>query len=500
MRVTRSRLIFLIFLLILAGLVVWFKVLPLGQATYSLEYPASANFFGGKGFIGRLSPADRVLIEPNQPAKIIGDPIYFSVFTPRTFSNAKITITYQNNLTAATPVIETGVLVDRVVWRYKTAPLENSLLDSGFSDWFALRSGDILLLQKNQIFSDVADFLKVLKNQPEKICGSVNLKSCLALYNADSLSGNFSNYQPGTISNFKKINIPLQGTHQFYFNKPVGNNFNFAFDFSDLNLNRDDDPVYVNIYQAGRKVYSQVISDGFGKENSGQSRNFSTSFYWTSGSSEPGLYKLEIKADDDIIIKDITSAPSALVALGRLHPVAAADSDLSFWTDSSFILATTDNPASRQVLNFANQNFSLDQTFHQFEFLSNHYGVKKVHLNSDDVILENDGTFSFDQNSFFNPEINVVDRHFVLSDNLKYILAKYQRPTVFKNNLKQATVSLDITGAYREKGKYSFIISIPGLTSVGQGDLGIKQIKIEFSGRTLWDKLKEKFSAYANKI
>ena len=500
MRVTRIRLIFLTFLLILAGLVVWFKVLPLGQATYSLKYPAAANFWGGKGFIGRLSPVDRVIIEPNQPAKITGDPVYFSVFTPRTFSNAKVTITYQNNLTAATPIVETGVLVDQVVWRYKTAPLENSLLDNRFADWSSLRSGDILLLQKNKTFSDVTDFLKILNNQPEKICGSVNLKSCLALYNIDGLSNNFSKYQSTAISNFKKIDIPLQGTHQFYFNKPVGNNFHFAFDFSDLNLNRDDDPVYINIYQAGRKVYSQIISDGLGGENSGQSRNFAASFSWIASSSESGLYKLEIKADDDIIIKDITSAPSALVAIGRLHPVTAANSDLSFWTDSSFILTTTDNPASRQVLSFGNQNFSLDQTFHQFEFLNNRYGVKKVHLNHDDVILENDGVFSFDQNSFFNPEINLVDRHFVLSDNFKYVLAKYQKPIALSHNLKQATVSLNIIGAYREKGKYSFIISIPGLTSVGQGNLEIKEIKIEFSGRTLWDKLKEKFLAYANKI
>ena len=67
------------------------------------------------------------------------------------------------------------------------------------------------------------------------------------------------------------------------------------------------------------------------------------------------------------------------------------------------------------------------------------------------------------------------------------------------NNFKQATVILNTKEAYRENGKYSFMISVPGLSLANSGNLKISSIKVEFSGRTLLDKIKEKISFYDDK-
>ena len=496
MRIMRIRLILLIFWLILAGLIVWFKVVPSGKITYYLNYPAKINILGGKGFIGNFTPADRVSIKPGQMANISGDPVYFSVFTPRTFSQAKVIVTYQDNLTTSTPIIEAGVLVDNVVWRYQLASLENKILDNDFSTWFKIKSGDTLLLQKDKKFSSVADFLTSLKNEPQSICDSNSVRTCLALYNVNSL--NSDNYDLNKIISFKPITIPLQGASQFYFMARGNQDLKFDFDFTDLNLDKKSDPVIISIYHGDKKIYSTTVSDNSGGDGTGVVRNFSVPLSYLAISSSTDLYKLEIKAGDDIVTKKINQAPSALNIIGKIHPVTVSSLPLSFWTDSSFIKLTTNNPASRQEISYGNKSFSLQAPYQQFEFSSNEAGLKKVTLNKDDVILENDSVFSFTPDSFFNPDFKKVDEHFVLASDTTYILANYNNPKDLGNNLKQASVILNTQEAYREQGKYSFMISVPGLSLANSGNLLIKEVKIEFSGRSLIDKIKEKFSSYVN--
>jgi hypothetical protein len=181
-----------------------------------------------------------------------------------------------------------------------------------------------------------------------------------------------------------------------------------------------------------------------------------------------------------------------------LRPVAAGN-NLSFFTDSSFIQVTTDNPASRQILDFGDQSFALSETYHQFEFSDNSASVQRIHLRHDDVILENNGVFAFNRETLFDPQLSSVDRHFVLDDNLAYVLADYQTPQDLGTGWKEATAVLDTAGAYREKGKYSFILSVPGLSQVNQGNLEIKEIKVTFSGTTLKDKLTQIINKYASR-
>ena len=498
MKHRRIRLILLTFWLILAGLIVWFKVVPLGHITYSLSYPAKINLLGGKGFIGRFTPVDRVTFKAGQLAKISGDPVYFSISTPRTFSKAKITVTYQDNLTSATPIVSAGVLVDNIVWRYKLAPLQNSLLDNNFRNWQKLQWGDTLLLQKTNHFSSVSEFLTALKDKSENICHNQELKSCLILYNTDDLVNYFpENKTLSLAADFKPITTPLQGTHQFYFTVVNNKEQQFAFNFTDLNLDAKADQVIISIYKGDNKVYSKTITDNFGGEGSGKIRNFSDSFSLPNNLLLPGLYKLEIKASDDIVIKEISKAPSTLNIIGRVHPVAS-NKALSFWTDSSFIQVTTNNPASLQTIKYGNKTFSLSAAYEPFEFSNLENGIKEISLNHDDVILGNDGVFSLAPTDFFNPEFKQLDRHFVASNTDEYILAKYQSPTTLSNGFKQATVILDTQEAYREKGKYSFILSVPGLSLENKGNIMVKEIKVEFSGRTLGDKIKEKIHSYVN--
>ncbi len=54
-------------------------------------------------------------------------------------------------------------------------------------------------------------------------------------------------------------------------------------------------------------------------------------------------------------------------------------------------------------------------------------------------------------------------------------------------------VEFDLRGAYREDGKYTFLISAPGLNPNDALDdyLEIEEIKVELKGKTLIEKIRE---------
>ncbi|MCX6796691.1 MAG: hypothetical protein NTW06_04320, partial [Candidatus Falkowbacteria bacterium] len=161
---------FRIILWSLLGLVVlwllYMGIVPSGKITYDTDFK-NDNFF-----IKKLTPAERVdEIKRNVPPslfqsfgeasqKIIGDPVYFSLRTPRRFNSANIEIKYKNN--SELPIIETGVLVDKIVWRYNTKPIENRVIDQLSVKWNMIKSGETIFLQREKKYKSVEEFLKNL--------------------------------------------------------------------------------------------------------------------------------------------------------------------------------------------------------------------------------------------------------------------------------------------------------------------------------------------------
>lgn len=135
--------------------IIWQAIVPGGQAVYSFDF--KKNSF----FIGRLTPHERVSGIANGQQKIVGEPVYFNLWTPRPFSKLKLTIRYKNN---RTPLIEAGVLIDQKSNAYYRAPLHNETLNDLYrnKNWGVVQDGHIILLQKEETYASVQDFLKKL--------------------------------------------------------------------------------------------------------------------------------------------------------------------------------------------------------------------------------------------------------------------------------------------------------------------------------------------------
>lgn len=482
-KLSKIRQLLIVLLIVIIGAFLYFKIIPFGKISY--ERSRENTFRSGKGFISNFSPSDR--IDEDIPSRIISDPIYFSIFTPRTFDRAKLIIKYKDNLSALTPIIEGGVLVDNLVWRYDLQPLENNIIESLKHEWPFIESGGEILLQKNQKYSDLETFRQDLSADNLTDCSPV-ANNCLALYNYPL---NIDYSLPNWESQELVIDKPLRGPHQFYVYVQKGE-FSIDVECVDLNQDKGADPITINVYRNNELIGQSILSDSNLNPTSAQVENKELS--WQKNNLLAGVYKVEIKISNDMVIKKIVSSSDRLAFVNRVWPVSIGG-PVDLFTDVPYIQVKALNPASRQNINFAGEEFSADEIYKQFEFNTlNKEAIKKIHLEKDDVILENNGVFAWDKSSLFNPEFTKVDSHFILNDSLEYIIANYISPKK-EGGWKVATIDIDLKSAYREKGKYSFIISVPGLRAEDDINdyLDVGSIRIELEGRTLWQKIKSLF-------
>ena len=456
-------------------------VVPSGEITYI------QNFKDDSYFIPKLTTAERVE-KSDGSVKIVGDPVYFALRAPRSFDSAQLTLRYKN--LSGLPVMEAGVLADKTVWRYDLEPLENQIIGQLAESWHTISSHGLVLLQREHQFNSVDEFLNDLPDLDR-----------IALYNYD-LKTNYilEDYEPSGAPGALSCNVSaaLRGTHQFY-TYIKDETLDFTFTILDLNKNQDSELVEVSLYFDSELIASQDLSDDGIETDSGEIKDDRELALKLANLPE-GVYKIEIKANDDIVIKNICTAQSKLAVINKLWLYKDERQDIELFTDSRSLQATTIHPDSQQSIRAGANELIIDETYRQFstevkkatatDFLA------RIHLAKDGVVISGLGTFSFDFERHINPAIKRVDSHLdINADNIDFILARY-------HGIEQdgewclATAEFDLKAAYQEKGKYNIIISIPGLRADDDVDdyIVVDEIKIELKVKTLWEKIKEMIS------
>lgn len=477
----KIRLILGLIALILVFLFLCLKVVPFGHITYSRTWPR--GLASGKGFIYDFKPAERIDASSSS-LRLVAEPVYFSLYAPRAFDSAEITVKYRDQLATATPVIEVGVLRDKLTGQYELQPLQNNIVDRYRFSWPRLEdSSERLVLQTEKYYSDASEFNQDLKAGNLKGCPG-GPTACVATYNYQ-LDSEFR--LPDYVALVPTvINQPLRGAHQFYVYFK-SSSWRLAFDFVDLNLDKEQDPITVNVYEGDDVIATKTLTDNNPAPASGQSEN---KILTLSGQKASGLYRVEIKVSDDIVLSKLNSSSDKIAFINKIWPVSGAGS-LTLFTDASYLSVSTVNPASLGKISFGGDSFVLDKTYKQFSFQAGQ-GINKVVLDQDDLILENSGVFAFSSSNLVNPGTQKVDRYFSPSDNIKYIIADYERP-LEEDGVKTAHAALDLKGAVNEKNKYTFLISVPGLDGVtgAENYLDIQEIRIRLTGKTMFEKIKE---------
>lgn len=481
-----------VFVLVLIFLL-WQWLSPLGhwscRTTFSNDNLEYLFRTGSSACLGQPSPSERYAYNLEGKLIMLADPLYFSVFSPRPFSKIELEIVFKPHLSNASSIFEAGFLADPTLWRYQLKPVYNLWLEKLSSNWQTTQSGNLTLFQKENQFNSVEDFLESWQSDNKNLCKDFN---CLATYNLTEgiLPTAFKLDDQLSDGGYTDFPYAFRGSHQFYFYL-AEDGLELSGSLIDLNENRDKDDLEILVFRESSQVTALKIIDNR-LEVELSSEPSSEQFFKIAREEFPtGLYKLDIRASDDLVIDNFRVNSSYLSAINKIWPIS--QEPVSLITDSPYLQVKSLSPLSLQKINFSNSSLTLDQIYHQYEIVSDQTGWQEIKLAQGGLILENSGVFASNPNSLLNPTYARLDRFVSRNEQIEFVLADYNQVEVLEDGWQRAKIDFSSPGFYRENNKYNLILSVPGLRldNATGGLVEIKEINIKFSGSSLRDKIKD---------
>ncbi len=456
----------------------WLAIIPSGKISYA------TNFKGFNDFISQLTPKERISAEPDGTQDIIGDPGYFSLRTPRPFNQAKVTVKFQAS--PDLPIVEAGVSTDGRTWQYDLQPLYNAKLEELMKSWNVISDGGTILLQRTKQFDSIADFLTNPPPDDQIALSDYNLKTDYLL----------PGYQPQRATS--TMCRPLVGAYQFYTYVKNENLFD-DFIFQDLNKISGANPIDVYVYYRDKLIDSEFLADDGVIDGNSEQKPW-RHLRLNLANLPEGVYKVDVRVNGDIVTRSITTGQSKMAFINNL-PLAdtpEVSCGLNFFTDGQTLSVQTSHPADLGKINIiksgtssSSEELDVNQAYQIFSANDLPPSGSRIILTDGGLSLSTDGLFSLSAEQMVDPRLKVVDANFDADrEGVDYILAKYT-PPVRRGDWLVAQANFDLTGAFRLWNKYYFLISAPGLSATDQlnDQVRIKEIKVDLTGTSLWEKL-----------
>ncbi len=467
------------FLIVVIIILAYFYVVPFGKISYSQNFSKNYyNLLGGKGFFHKLGPVDR-LFDNN---KIIGDPVYFYLKTPRTFSKAKLKIKYllspELEKTNEYLNFEAGVLVDKENWHYDLKPIFNSALEQlkNSEDFNISREENLFFAQRKSVeqFSSAQEFLDK-GNYREALF--YNYSPAYNFKIIDSFSQNGVSSTGYFHYDIKTVLQNLRGSHVFYtyvHNEPLAIDFSWAVK-EILNNKSDLELVNLFVYYQNEAIFSDLI-----EVKRGETKKYELNL----PNLPAGAYKVEIKTSDNVISKKIETDLNKISFLNRVWLDGLTNGFTLYSNKNNFRIKSVDSDCLGE-LKVGSENILIDKIYQQFNFslAPNKNKLNKIESNSCGLLLENTGLFAFSEIAFFNPLPEKLEADTNLA-NYNYIIANYQ----------ETEIEFDLSKSLHDKDGYRFLLSAPFLNSLNESRyIEIEKIEVDLEGRTLFSKLKSIF-------
>lgn len=467
---TKFRIFLWLSLVFVVSIFLYLGIVPFGKIKYHLRIGENNSF------ISNYSPIERL---DGDGKRVIGDPVYFTLHTPRTFDKAKVIYRYKvarNDIVDSDVLnIESGVLVDKIIWRYNLIPVKNTLIDQLSKEWDVISENNILLLQRNKNYDLISEFLDNLPNIDKIAIYNYKLKTDYLLDDYQNLESEY------------KLEYDLRGPYQFY-TYIKDEDLSFLFEFQDLNQNKDIDKIDLHLYYDDKLIISKSLDDDGLTEDTGKLSEIRDLKLNVPNLPE-GVYKIELRCGDDIVTRRIITEQKKLSFIANVRLMKSGNENLTMYTDSNLLHFKTVNPDSLQNIVINNNPINVSETYRQFDYIVQNgtTSVAKLEFEEDGVIIAGNGVFSFNEQAIINPSLKKVDNNLRI-ENTDYIIADYIIPKVEKGwNISE--IEIDLKSAYREENKYNFIISIPGLKIDDGKGVEFSDVWIELEGRTIFDKL-----------
>lgn len=456
---SKKTIFWLFITLILLSLIwIFYRTFLASKFTVTKNYRNNSKIISDLYPTGRVSSPEENLISGERYQRIMSDLVYFNIKPPKAFDSLKITLKYIN---PSQKFVELGMLKKPNLEKknseqeeftiegggFITKPLENRYID--FSNWPRKEENGFLLLQKNNNYANVPDFIK---NPP--------IQDGIALFNYElDYKYKINNYIPS--NNFRPLNISLYGSHEFL-TYAENENINLAFDL---------------------EKYNGEVSN-FGLEILDQDDNVKLAKTWSeklvvNQNLGNGLFKIKIFGDN-FKINNIYTGQKYFEANKAVHLASKAD----LYTYSRFINFSPDNRDDYQNITINGENFSLfnQQTRWPESRNNNIYDIQEIAATKGNLNIDGSSVFAFSKDALFNPDNNVRNMKAGFDEEKdNYILAKdYISP---KKAGRYTIASANFDLGQTDNRKYiSFMLSSVGLDNI-KDNIYLYEIKAEFNRR-----------------
>lgn len=431
----------------------------------------------GTDSITPLGPSDRVHKETYDGQKIYYQShniSYFSTKMPFAFDTATVKVIFQN----ADPnqTISIG-FKDQEAWHYSTILFDVPILNTLSWNKVTSSTGQVLY-QREPHFSSINDFIS---HPPQE--------GLIGTYDYDPGIGDYfhlrlPDYQPAKVQTV--IDTPLRGKQTLFVyvdNEP----FIMKILKQDLNWYEDPDVMTVKVYKNNILVYQVTAPDDGIEDDSKKvlAPQEVTIKNPGPGLPESGVYKVIVDANNDTLIKRITTNLHKIVFQGSIFPVANSDiysraiastSATTVYTNALTLSAMTYHEKGKQIISVGHQQVPLSEVNTDI-IITPKDNFTKVQIPLNDILLKGYwGYFAFDPSQFFIPvpyrsiPINSQDDVGIID----YVFTNYIPPIV-QGNWKVAERTFDIRNAYIQNGQLSWIIQAPKLQD-GHGQILIKDV------------------------
>lgn len=450
------RIIWISALVGIVGFLLYKTITPFGVINYQ------SNFLSFNYFISDLSPVERLVSQSRFDNRVSGEPIYFYLRTPRPFRTATVTLTLRN----PAPLVELGICRDKTAWNFERQPIYVEGLEKLASHPETFQENGLLLWQREKKYNSVQQFLESLPSAEKITTYNYQLPTQVRL----------SDYQPAKQA--RTITTGLRGGYvalTYSGGEPLEMNITVHRELK----NKD------NVGTSLRwTVYNEQGEGIISQELPSLADSTPTTISLKTPAVRAGLYRLEFKAEDDIITDTITTPQTKLSFVNKVSLASQDRSNLSLLTDASYLKAQTLNPERLQTITIGQQTLSLTETYRQFSVILDDQSraVKPIALPADDVLLAGDGVFAFTPEDIinpttrhYNPEMN-IDRA-----GIDYVIARYE--PLGEGTSYTRTVSFSLNQNCLDKGRYPLVIAASGLNP--EQPMTVERVDVKLTGQTL---------------
>ncbi len=440
----------------LTGWIVFSNVPPSGL----LKESATAGALSA--FIGIPRPVERVKIVASAAEpyyEVLGEPLYFQLAAPRFFPRAKVRLEFQNS---GQPVIELGARSSADQWRFDLHPIDAPVLDN--LGWSARQDGDLLVYERTPTSRSAGDILA---------SGSA---ARTAVYHLDPVRWGFRIGEasgPPT-----EIGRVLRGSHQFYVYLDRGP-FDLSLSFRDLRSDRAKfPPASVRVIKEGGTILS--------RQSSGEDVDLHVT------NAMPGVYRVEIDADNDVLINGIRTPMSKLVFIKHLRLYDGGESvPLDAAVAAGAISMATDRNEGLQTVSVGRASLEVAAVGTPARLALASGRPVRLHAPQGNLAIDSDGVIALSDAQFFDPEFPVVGADFRADGGIDTVVADYRPPVPVGEGWFAAEAAFEPGKLAISNGEIQMALSLPALKTVA-APVRIRKIDVEYEREPLtWQTLLE---------